>query len=181
MVALVGSFGGFHLTQQGIHFINGQLAVGAHRAMAGHGRQQFVLRALDHRASIMLGKLFEHAAGQVHRITLRQEGPNLTRFDQFPITATTLDDVSPAQQREVLIKSLQSVQFTYPTLLAQVTGAGATAFGTSLTGMTAAARETYLNTTFRRLIGIRLKVSVTADGGGRPGVSELRTTVQVRN
>ena len=35
MVALVRTVGGFHLAQQRIHFVDGELAVGAHRAVAG--------------------------------------------------------------------------------------------------------------------------------------------------
>ena len=44
VVALFGTLGGFHLPQQGVHLFQGQAAVGAHRAVAGHRRQQFVAR-----------------------------------------------------------------------------------------------------------------------------------------
>ena len=37
VVALVRAFGGFHLAQKGVHFFNGEFAVGAHCAVAGHG------------------------------------------------------------------------------------------------------------------------------------------------
>lgn len=40
MIALPGAFGGLHLPEQGIHFGNAEPAIGAHRAMTGHGRQQ---------------------------------------------------------------------------------------------------------------------------------------------
>ena len=42
--------------------------------MAGHGRQNLVLRALDHGAGVVLCQLGEHAARQLHRVTLRQCG-----------------------------------------------------------------------------------------------------------
>ena len=44
MVALAGAFGRFHFAQQRVHFGDGEPAIGAHRAVAGHRRQQFVAR-----------------------------------------------------------------------------------------------------------------------------------------
>ncbi len=72
MVALVGAFGLFHLTQQTVHFIEGQAAVRTHCAVTGHGCQDLVLGPLHHRAGIVLGQLGQHAAGQLHRIALGQ-------------------------------------------------------------------------------------------------------------
>ena len=43
MVALVGAVGGFHLAQQGVHFRQGEAAVGADGAITGHGGQDFVV------------------------------------------------------------------------------------------------------------------------------------------
>jgi hypothetical protein len=37
MVALPAAFGDFHLAQQGIHFVNRETAIGAYRAVTGHG------------------------------------------------------------------------------------------------------------------------------------------------
>lgn len=38
MITLPASFGNLHVAKQCIHFLNGQLSVGAHRPEAGHGR-----------------------------------------------------------------------------------------------------------------------------------------------
>ena len=54
MVALAGTLGGLHVTQQRIHFGNAQPPVGTHRAMAGHGRQQFIARTVHPPAVPML-------------------------------------------------------------------------------------------------------------------------------
>ena len=43
MVALVAAVGGLHLAQQGVHFVQRELAVGAHGAVAGHGGQDFIV------------------------------------------------------------------------------------------------------------------------------------------
>ena len=74
MVALVAAFGLLHLTKQGVHFIQVQAAVGAYGAVAGHGRQQLVVRALDHGACVVLFKFSQHAARQFDRIALREGG-----------------------------------------------------------------------------------------------------------
>src|SRR5258706_9379249 len=42
LVALTGALGLFHFPQQGVHLRNRQSPVGAHRAVASHGSQQFV-------------------------------------------------------------------------------------------------------------------------------------------
>ena len=72
VVALVGALGGFHLAQQRVHLVERELAVGAHRAVAGHGGQQLVLRALDHGAGVVLRQFGQHAARQFHRVALGQ-------------------------------------------------------------------------------------------------------------
>src|SRR5450830_740327 len=74
MVALVGALGLFHLPQQGIHFIERELAVGAHGTVAGHGREQLVLCPLDDGAGFVLGQLGQYAAGEVHGVALCQAG-----------------------------------------------------------------------------------------------------------
>ena len=46
MIALPAAFGGFHVSEQGIHFRNRQLPIRPHLAMTGHGRQQLILMRL---------------------------------------------------------------------------------------------------------------------------------------
>ncbi|MBC7541715.1 MAG: type II secretion system protein [Candidatus Sericytochromatia bacterium] len=117
----------------------------------------------------------------VHRITMRLDVSDLVRMDQAPIGAGTYTDTNPVPKRQVIMRGVQSVQFTYPSLLSEVNGAGSAAFDTRLSAMTTAARETFLNITYRRLIGIRVRVSVVSESGGRKAYSDLRTSVQVRN
>jgi hypothetical protein len=74
VVALVAALGHLHLAQKSVHFVQSQAAVGTHRTVAGHGCQQCVVRALDHRAGILLGQFGQHAAGQFHGIALGQAG-----------------------------------------------------------------------------------------------------------
>ena len=120
--------------------------------------------------------------GTMHRITLRLDTTDLVRMDQSPVTATSYTDTTaPVAKRQVMMRGVTSVQFTYPSLLAVVNGTGATAFDAQLSGMTAADRATFLNKQYRRLIGIRLRVAVVSESGGRQAISELRTSVQVRN
>ena len=74
MVALVGAVGGFHLPQQRVHLVDGEPPVGAHRAVAGHGAQDLIARALHHGAGVVRGQFGQHAARQLHRVALRQRG-----------------------------------------------------------------------------------------------------------
>ncbi|MPN41365.1 hypothetical protein SDC9_188910 [bioreactor metagenome] len=74
MVALVAAVGGLHLAQQGVHFVQRELAVGAHGTVAGHGGQDFIVCALHHGGGIVRGQFGQHAARQLHRIALRQAG-----------------------------------------------------------------------------------------------------------
>ena len=55
MVALVAAFGVFHLTQQPVHFFQGELAVGPYCAVAGHGGEQLVFGPVLDCAGIVLG------------------------------------------------------------------------------------------------------------------------------
>ena len=50
VIALAGALGGFHLPQQRIHLGHGQRAIRAHRAVAGHRRQQLVAPRVEHAA-----------------------------------------------------------------------------------------------------------------------------------
>ena len=49
VVALVGTLGALHVAQQCVHLVQREAAVRAHRAVAGHGGQQVVARALKTR------------------------------------------------------------------------------------------------------------------------------------
>jgi hypothetical protein len=124
-------------------------------------------------------------AGVTHRITLKAATVagklSLVRMDQSPVTAASLNDSNPPPKTTVLIRQLKSVQFTYPSLLAQVNGTGGATFHAQLAAMTATQREVFLNTNFRKLIGVRIRVAVAGSTGGRAAISELRTNVQVRN
>ena len=72
MVALVGALGRLHLPQQGVHLVDGQLAVGTDCAVAGHGRQQLVLCPLYDCAGVVQCQLSQHAARQLYGVALRQ-------------------------------------------------------------------------------------------------------------
>jgi hypothetical protein len=73
VVALVGTLGFFHVAQQGVHFRQAQRAVGAHRAVAGHGGQQFVAACFDHAAGGMLGQVLEQRAHQIDGVATGQQ------------------------------------------------------------------------------------------------------------
>ena len=72
VVALVGAFGCFHLTQEGIHLVQGQFAVRPDGAVAGHGGEDVVLSALDDRAGVMQGEFGEDAAGEFDGVAFGQ-------------------------------------------------------------------------------------------------------------
>jgi prepilin-type N-terminal cleavage/methylation domain-containing protein len=123
--------------------------------------------------------------GVTHRISLKAATVAgqlcLVRLDQSPMSASSLTDSTPPPKVTVLIRNLKSAQFTYPAMLTQVNSANGSTFGASLAAMASSQRESYLNSNFRKLIGIRVRVAVASSGGGKPAISELRTTVQVRN
>src|SRR5258706_7270905 len=48
VVALARALGFFHFPQQGVHFRNCQSPVGPHRAVTGHGSQEFVAALGQH-------------------------------------------------------------------------------------------------------------------------------------
>jgi Tfp pilus assembly protein PilW len=120
-----------------------------------------------------------------HRITLKVAAvagqPCLVRLDQSPVSSSSLNDSTPPPKVTVIIRNVKSAQFTYPTLLTQVNGASGATFAATLAAMTTTQRDSYLNTTFRKLIGVRVRVAVAGHTGGRAAISELRTNVQVRN
>ena len=72
VVALVRAFGFFHLAQQGVHLVQRQFAVRPHRAVAGHGGEDFVLRALDDGAGVVQGEFGQDAAGEFDGVAFGQ-------------------------------------------------------------------------------------------------------------
>ena len=55
------------MPQQGVHFVERELAVGTHRAVAGHAGQDVVLGALQDGLRLVLGQLSQDAASQLDR------------------------------------------------------------------------------------------------------------------
>ena len=64
MVALAAPFGLFHLAQEGVHLFERETAVGAHRGVAGHGREQFVAMTGEHLARSIGLQILEDVACQ---------------------------------------------------------------------------------------------------------------------
>ena len=64
MVALVGPFGSFHFAQQGVHLGQGEAAVGADGAVAGHGGEEFVAAGGDHFAGGEVAQFGEEGADE---------------------------------------------------------------------------------------------------------------------
>ena len=62
----------FHVAQQRVHLVQRQPAVGAHRAVAGHRRQQLVARALHHAAGVDLRQFGQHRARQLGQVGVGQ-------------------------------------------------------------------------------------------------------------
>jgi hypothetical protein len=69
----VGPLARLHVAQQRVHFRHGELAVGAHRAVAGHGGQQFVAPPLDHLAGRRLAQFLQQGAQQCAGISAGQQ------------------------------------------------------------------------------------------------------------
>ena len=74
MVALVGAVGGFHLAQQRIHFGDGQRAVGAHGAVAGHGGEQLVAPCGNDLGGGHVFEFGEYRAGQLADVGAGEQG-----------------------------------------------------------------------------------------------------------
>src|SRR2546423_14303797 len=62
MVALAGALGLFHFPEQGVHFLNRQRSVGAHRAVAGHGSEQLVTALGQDAARPLLANVAQNRA-----------------------------------------------------------------------------------------------------------------------
>src|SRR5690554_2604553 len=60
VITLAATLSYFHIAQQGIHFTDAQLAVGADRAVASHGSQQFVDARLNQIAAAIFHQLRQH-------------------------------------------------------------------------------------------------------------------------
>ena len=74
MVALVSPFGLLHLSQERVHFLDRQLPVGAHRAMACHGGEQGVALLCQQAACPDLGEVVQYAARQRFEVAARERG-----------------------------------------------------------------------------------------------------------
>ena len=74
MVALVGALGGFHVAQQGVHFREAEATIGAYRAMAGAGGEDFVAALCEHMAGRLLGQLGEQGARELFELAAGQQG-----------------------------------------------------------------------------------------------------------
>ncbi|KAG1388545.1 hypothetical protein G6F59_015904 [Rhizopus arrhizus] len=82
MVALAGPLGDFHVAQQRVHLWNGQAPIGTHRAMAGHGRQQFVARTRHAPALAVFAQVGQHVAQQPFRLGMRQQRRNAAHMQR---------------------------------------------------------------------------------------------------
>src|SRR5260370_29992723 len=65
VVALTGALGLFHFPQQGVHLRNRQGPVGAHRAVASHGSQQFVAALGQYAALTTLAEVAAYRSRQL--------------------------------------------------------------------------------------------------------------------
>ena len=65
MIALRGALGDLHIPEQGVHFGNRQAAIGAHRAVAGHGGQQLVGMLLQALGGAEFAEIGQHVAQQL--------------------------------------------------------------------------------------------------------------------
>lgn len=83
MVALTAALGVFHVTQQTVHFWQGQAPVGADRAVAGHGAEQFVEVCLNPVAGAVLHQIRQHVTDQTVGFSLLEQRRNLANRQGF--------------------------------------------------------------------------------------------------
>ena len=83
MVALTAALGVFHVAQQAVHFRQGQAPVGADRAVAGHGAEQFVEMRLDTVAGAVFHQIRKHVADQSIGFGLLEQCRNLPDRQSF--------------------------------------------------------------------------------------------------
>ena len=62
------------LAQQGVHFRYGELTAGAHRAVAGHGGEQFVAPRGGQLRDAMLAQFADQRAGERRRVAGLEQG-----------------------------------------------------------------------------------------------------------
>ena len=74
MVALVAAGGVFHVAQKGVHFGQGELAAGAHRAVAGEGGENVVFALFYGLAGAGLGEFAQHVAGEGGGVAFAKHG-----------------------------------------------------------------------------------------------------------
>ena len=79
VVALVGALGGSIWRSSAFISSIVSCAVGAHRAVAGHGRQQLGRARAARRAGVVLGQVGEHAARQFDDVAVGQRAGTARR------------------------------------------------------------------------------------------------------
>lgn len=78
MVALIGPFGAFHLTQKRVHFVQRQTAIGTNRAVARHGGQKFVALFGQSRRAACQSQVAQDGARERFYVTPGEQGRNGT-------------------------------------------------------------------------------------------------------
>src|SRR5699024_11448019 len=64
VVAVIGPLGLFHVTQQGVHLVQCEVPVGAHRTVTGHGGKQGIMLLCDLWCVARAGKIIHHLVNQ---------------------------------------------------------------------------------------------------------------------
>lgn len=116
----------------------------------------------------------------VQRITYRLQAGSgkLVREVQSPLTgASSTFYANPVPQTSVLANEVQLIQFSYPIFEQQMN----TALNTQLTAMPAAERQAFINTNFRKVIGIRLVLGGAKIQSKMLKGIELKTEVRLRS
>ena len=108
MVALAAALGVFHVAQQAVHFRQGQAAVGADGAVAGHGAEQFVDMRLDTVAGAVLHQVCQYVGHQAVGLGLLEQRGNLADRQGFRAQALQLE----AQLLEHAVMFFCAVGFT---------------------------------------------------------------------
>jgi len=76
VIALSAALGLFDIAQQGVHFRERKLTICAHRCVAGHGRQHFVLKFLDALRTAVLDQVGKHVARKLFAIGIFEQRRN---------------------------------------------------------------------------------------------------------
>ena len=97
MVALARAWRAFHVAQQRVHFLQAQAAAGAHRMVAGKGRQHMVEAFLQRQGHAMLAYCIDNIAHQPRHIAVFQQGRHFAHADRAG--AETLDGQAEGLQR----------------------------------------------------------------------------------